>query len=203
MLKHLSRYSIILLSVLVLYGCSDYNRILEKVGEADQSVRQWVLNMSSLSPEEIATYSIKMVETDSLNRVAVANILDKDGWPKGLSDKANKAIWFVIVHSDIDFQEKYLPLIESKANEGIVDKTEYATLYDKMMKNKGLPQRYGTQVNMDILIVGDVEESKTFSLWPVEDMEHLDSLRASVGLQPIDEYLEIVRESIGQTITEE
>ena len=189
--------------MLILYGCSEYNRTLEKVGEADQSVRQWVLSMSSLSPEEIATYSIKMVETDSLNRVAVANILDKDGWPKGLSDKANKAIWFVIVHSDIDFQEKYLPLIESKANEGIVDKTEYATLYDKMMKNKGLPQRYGTQVNMDILIVGDVEESKTFSLWPVEDMEHLDSLRASVGLQPIDEYLEIVRESVGQSITKD
>lgn len=203
MLKHLFRYIVIWVSVLLLYGCSDYNRILEKVGEADQSVRQWVLNMSSLSPEEIVTYSIKMVETDSLNRVAVANILDKDGWPKGLSDKANKAIWFVIVHSDIDFKEKYLPLIESKANEGIVDKTEYATLYDKMMKNKGLPQRYGTQVNMDILIVGDVEESKTFSLWPVEDMEHLDSLRASVGLQPIDEYLEIVRESVGQSITKD
>ena len=203
MLKHLFRYIVIWVSVLLLYGCSDYNRILEKVGEADQSVRQWVLNMSSLSPEEIVTYSIKMVETDSLNRVAVANILDKDGWPKGLSDKANKAIWFVIVHSDIDFQEKYLPLIESKANEGIVDKTEYATLYDKMMKNKGLPQRYGTQVNMDILIVGDVEEPKTFSLWPVEDMEHLDSLRASVGLQPIDEYLEIVRESVGQSITKD
>lgn len=203
MIKSLFRYSIILVSTLLVYGCSDYNRILEKVGDADQSVRQWVLNMSTLSPEEIATYSIKMVETDSLNRVAVANILDKDGWPKGLSDKANKAIWLVITHSDIDFQEKYLPLIESKANEGIVDKTEYATLYDKMMKNKGLPQRYGTQVNMDILIVGDVEESKTFSLWPVEDMEHLDSLRASVGLQPIDEYLEIVRESVGQTITKE
>ena len=203
MLKHLFRYIVIWVSVLLLYGCSDYNRILEKVGEADQSVRQWVLNMSSLSPEEIVTYSIKMVETDSLNRVAVANILDKDGWPKGLSDKANKAIWFVIVHSDIDFQEKYLPLIESKANEGIVDKSDYATLYDKMMKNKGLPQRYGTQVNMDILIVDDVEESKTFSLWPVEDMEHLDSLRASVGLQPIDEYLEIVRESVGQSITKD
>lgn len=200
MSKNLSLYSIILISVLILHGCSDYNRILEKVGEADQSVRQWALNMSSLSPEEIATYSTKMVETDSLNRVAVANILDNDGWPDGLSDKANKAIWLVIVHSDIDFQEKYLPYIESKANEGIVDKAEFATLHDKMMTHKGLPQRYGTQVNMDILIVGDTEESKTVSLWPVEDMEHLDSLRASVGLQPIDEYLETVRESVGQTI---
>ena len=143
MFKFLSRYSIILISVLILYGCSDYNHILEKVGDTDQSVRQWVLNMSSLSPEEIATYSIKMLETDSLNRVAVANILDKEGWPEGLSDKANKAIWLVITHSDIDFQEKYLPYIESKANEGIVDKAEFATLYDKMMKHKGLPQRYG------------------------------------------------------------
>ena len=203
MIKRLFRYSAVLVLALILYGCSDYNRILEKVGETDQSVRQWVLNMSSLSPEEIAANSFKMVETDSLNRVTVANILDKVGWPDGLSDKANKAIWLVITHSDIDFQEKYLPLIESKANEGIVDRIEYATLYDKMMKNKGLPQRYGTQANMDILIVGDVEESKTISLWPVEDMEHLDSIRASVGLQPIEEYLEIVRESVGQSITKD
>lgn len=203
MIKSLFRYSIILVSTLLVYGCSDYNRILEKIGDEDQSVRQWVLDMSSLSPEEITQYSYKMAETDSLNRIAVANILDKDGWPDGLSDKANKAIWLVIIHSDIDFQEMYLPYIERKANEGIVDKADYATLYDKMMKNKGLPQRYGTQVNMDILIVGDIEESKTFSLWPVEDMEHLDSIRASVGLQPIEEYLEIVKESVGQTITKE
>lgn len=197
MIKHLIQCSVILLSVLFISGCTDYNRILEKVGDDDQSVRQWVLNMSSLSPEEITQYSYKMVETDSLNRVAVANILNKDGWPDGLSDKANKAIWLVLVHSDIDFQEKYLPYIESKANEGIVDKAEYATLYDKMMKHKGLPQRYGTQVNMNILIVGDTEESKTVSLWPVEDMEHLDSLRESVGLQPMDEYLKDVGVLLG------
>lgn len=203
MSKHLFRYSVIVASVLFFYGCSEYNRILEKVGETDQSVRQWVLNMSSLSPEEIATYSIKMVETDSLNRVAVASILDKDGWPEGLTDKANKAIWLVIVHSDIDFQEKYLPYIERKVEEGVVEKAEFAALYDKMMKHKGLPQRYGTQVTMDILIVGDTEESKTYSLWPVEDMEHLDSIRASAGLPPIDEYLEIVSESVGQTITKD
>lgn len=203
MRKSLISYSIILVSLLFIYGCSDYNHTLEKIGKDDQAVRQWVLNMSSLSPEEITQYSYKMAETDSLNRVVVANILDKDGWPDGLSDKANEAIWLVIVHSDIDFQERYMPYIESKANEGIVDKAEFATLYDKMMKNKGLPQRYGTQVNMDILIVGDTEESKSFSLWPVEDMEHLDSIRASVGLQPIDKYLELIEESVGQRVIKE
>lgn len=68
MYKYLYRYGIIIISAFILYGCSDYNRIL-----------------------------------------------DKDGWPEGLSDKANKAIWLIIDYSDIDFQEKYLPYIESKA----------------------------------------------------------------------------------------
>jgi len=196
MTKCFVQYSILLVSAFLLFGYTDYNSILEKVGEDDQSVRQWVMNISSLSPEDITQYSFKMAETDSLNRITVANILDKAGWPDGLSDKANKAIWLVIIHSDIDFQEKYLLYIERKANEGIVDRTEFATLYDKMMKNKGLPQRYGTQINMDVKLVDDVEESMTFSLWPVEDMVHLDSIRASVGLQPIDEYLVSVEKSI-------
>lgn len=37
-------------------------------------------------------------------------------------------------------------------------------------------------------------------LWPVENPENLDSLRSTVGLSPIEEYLKASSESIGQEI---
>lgn len=37
-------------------------------------------------------------------------------------------------------------------------------------------------------------------LWPVEDAERLDSLRAAVGLPPIAEYLEAVEAACGRPV---
>jgi hypothetical protein len=39
-----------------------------------------------------------------------------------------------------------------------------------------------------------VEDGKTvIYIWPVEDPDKLDALRKSVGLMPIEDYLEIVK----------
>ena len=40
-----------------------------------------------------------------------------------------------------------------------------------------------------------VKDGKTvIYIWPVEDPDKLDALRKSVGLSPIDSYLEIVKQ---------
>ena len=40
-----------------------------------------------------------------------------------------------------------------------------------------------------------VEDGKTvIYIWPVEDQDRLDALRKSVGLMPIESYLEIVKQ---------
>ena len=168
-------------------GCSNrYNRILEEVYDKDQEVRKWTV-LSSLSYDEI-------VLTDSLNQATVFGILDKEGWPARLSDKANQAIWLVIDHSDLATRRKYLDLVKAKAEEGVLDKSDYATLNDRVLMEEGKPQIYGTQIKITGTIIFGEEQTLPQTLpmylWPVEDPAALDSLRSSIGLPPIEEYLE-------------
>ena len=185
--------------LVVLTGCKQYNRILEEVYDKDQEARAWTMmsNLSTLSFDEIVAISAEMERVDSLNQATVFGILDKEGWPSRLSDKANRAIWIVIDHSDLAHRSKYLDLVKEKAEDGILDQADYATLNDRVLMEEGKPQIYGTQIKITETIVYDdgiVRQGQLF-LWPVEDSAALDSLRSTVGLSPIEEYLKSVGES--------
>lgn len=195
------KYSRVLLFfiVIALSSCNQYNRILEEVYDNDQAAREWTKGMSSLTADEIEAYATEMERVDSLNQAIVFEILDKDGWPSNLSNKANQAIWIVIDHSDLAFQRKYLYLVKEKAEECILEKADYAILNDRVLMGEGKPQIYGTQIKMNATIVDD-EIAMQFFLWPVENPIVLDSLRNTMGLSPIKEYLQNSSESIGQEI---
>lgn len=195
------KYSRVLLFLIViaLSSCNQYNRILEEVYDNDQAAREWTKGMSSLTADEIEAYATEMERVDSLNQAIVFEILDKDGWPSNLSNKANQAIWIVIDHSDLAFQRKYLYLVKEKAEECILEKADYAILNDRVLMGEGKPQIYGTQIKMNATIVDD-EIAMQFFLWPVENPIVLDSLRNTMGLSPIKEYLQNSSESIGQEI---
>ena len=195
------RYSRVLLFFIIaaLSSCNQYNRILEDVYDNDQAAREWTKGMSSLSADEIVAYTTEMERVDSLNRATVFGILDKEGWPYHLSEKANRAIWIVIDHSDLAYRSKYLGLVKEKAEEGVLDKTDYAILNDRVLMEEGKPQIYGTQIKMAATIVDD-DIAMQLCLWPVENPAALDSLRSTVGLSPIEEYLKTSSESIGQEI---
>ena len=189
----------LILIIVAISGCNQYNRILEEVYDNDQAAREWTKGMSSLTADEIVNYSTEMEWVDSLNQATVFGILDKEGWPSHLSDKANRAIWIVIDHSDLAYRSKYLGLVKEKAEHGVLDKTDYAILNDRVLMEEGKPQIYGTQVKMAATIVDD-EITMQFFLWPVENPTALDSLRNTVGLSAIEEYLKTSGESIGQEI---
>lgn len=195
------KYSRVLLFfiVIALSSCNQYNRILEEVYDNDQAAREWTKGMSSLTADEIEAYATEMERVDSLNQAIVFEILDKDGWPSNLSNKANQAIWIVIDHSNLAFQRKYLYLVKEKAEECILEKADYAILNDRVLMGEGKPQIYGTQIKMNATIV-DEEIAMQFFLWPVENPIVLDSLRNTMGLSPIKEYLQNSSESIGQEI---
>ena len=189
----------LILIIATISSCNQYNRILEEVYDNDQAAREWTKGMSSLTADEIVNYSTEMERVDSLNQATVFGILDREGWPSHLSDKANRAIWIVIDHSDLAYRSKYLGLVKEKAEQGVLDKTDYAILNDRVLMEEGKPQIYGTQVKMAATIVDD-EITMQFFLWPVENPYALDSLRNTVGLSAIEEYLKTSGESIGQEI---
>ena len=196
---HRIKKTFLIVLTAALTNCNQYNRILENVYDNDQAAREWTVGMASLDGDELVGYSSEMNRKDSLNQAIVFGILDKDGWPSNLSDKANQAIWIVINHSDLTSREKYIGLVKAKAEEGILEKSEYAMLNDRILMEQGKPQIYGTQIKMSATVVGE-DLTMQFYLWPVENPLSLDSLRATVGLTTIDEYLETSSASVGQEI---
>ena len=165
--------------------------LLCDIGRKDQVVREeWAkVATGSVTQEEAIKYALKMEETDSANQASVSNILDTYGWPTGLSDAANKAIFLVIDHSDLKTMNKYIELFRDAVEKGYIQMDDLVTMEDRMLMNAGKPQKYGTQA------YSLVEDGKTVTyIWPVEDPDKLDALRKSVGLIPIEEYLEIVKQ---------
>ena len=165
--------------------------LLCDIGRKDQEVRaDWEkVATGNATQEEVIEYALKMEETDSTNLAAVSHILDTYGWPSGLSDEANNAIFLVIDHSDLKTMNKYIRLFHDAVDKGYLSMNDLVTMEDRMLMNAGKPQKYGTQA------YSLVEDGKTeIYIWPVEDPDRLDALRKSVGLMPIDSYLEIVKQ---------
>ena len=165
--------------------------LLCDIGRKDQAVRaDWAkMATGSVTQEEAIEYALKMEETDSSNLASVSRILDTYGWPSGLSDAANKAIFLVIDHSDLKTMNKYLGLFRDAVEKGYLSMNDLVTMEDRMLMNAGKPQKYGTQA------YSLVEDGKTvIYIWPVEDPDKLNQLRQSVGLSPIEDYLETVKQ---------
>ena len=72
-----------------------------------------------------------------------------------------------------------------QATEGDVSKIDIAYLEDRVRVNTGRGQIYGTQFretrNEEGIVVA-------YEPKPIEDIEHLDDRRISVGLEPFEEY---------------
>ena len=165
--------------------------ILCDIGRKDQAVRaDWAkMATGSVTNEEAIEYALKLDETDSTNLASVSRILDTYGWPSGLSDAANEAIFLVIDHSDLRTMNKYIGLFRDAVAKRYIQMNDLVTMEDRMLMNDGKPQKYGTQA------YSLVEDSKTvIYIWPVEDPDKLDALRKAVGLMPIQSYLEIVKQ---------
>lgn len=168
--------------------------ILVELGRRDQEVRRQTSAMLlSRSLDTLLMAAAMTEEVDNHCRATLYPLLDTLGWPKGLSTEANKAIWLIIQH-DGESQRKYLPQMEQAALQGSIDKGDYALFEDRLNMNASRPQRFGSQT----VVLNMGSEGAAIYLWPVADAERLDSLRHSVGLQPIEKYLSIFESAYGR-----
>lgn len=176
--------------------------LLCELHERDQQIRHELMRVqrafiAEQRPELVDSIVMLVAEqdrVDNLNRVAV-DLLLQNGWPEGLSEQSNQTIWLIIDHGDVEYQERYLPLIEQQAMRGIISLADYATLSDRVNVRRQRPQRYGTQT-------GYIQrDGETFTyVYPIEDIAKLDSLRLSVGLDSMHIYLRQVSETLGTSV---
>lgn len=176
--------------------------LLSELHERDQQIRHKLLSVQQAYIAEQRTELIDSIVmlvaeqdcADSLNRVAVDSLL-QNGWPEGLSEQSNRTIWLIIDHADVEYQERYLPLIGQQAVQGTISPSDYATLLDRVNVRRQRPQRFGTQTGYK----QRDDEVFTF-VYPIEDIDALDSLRLSVGLDSMHLYLRQVSETLGTEV---
>ena len=85
-----------------------------------------------------------------------------------------------------------LPKFSAAVTQGKARAVDLAMLEDRIAINEGKKQRYGTQI-----ISGP---NGLPCVAPIEDPEHLDELRKSVGLPTMQEYLQHVEAELGRSI---
>jgi hypothetical protein len=96
--------------------------------------------------------------------------------------------WILVQHSDRDpaFQRQVLEILAGLYPQGETSGYNYANLYDRVARNAGMPQRYGTQ--------GRCTAPGKWEPFDIEDPANLEARRASAGLSTMAEYLQLSKD---------
>ena len=159
---------------------------LQEIGRTDQLYRMHMGSVSEeygwQSPQMDSLWTLQNHE-DSLNQLRIVEIFKEYGYPgrslvgPGMASTA----FMVIQHAPQELQEEYMPIITAAADAEEVSWRSVALLIDRVRLGQGKKQIYGSQLYTDF------ETGKTlFS--PMENPHQIDSIRATVGLGPIQEY---------------
>jgi hypothetical protein len=182
-----------------LIGNLALRRQLLAMLKLDQDVRNDIIASGAglVSPE----LQKRMADTDANTNLRLREIVQKYGWPGrdlvGL-DGATAAMT-MIQHVPVETQRQALPAVEAAFHAGTVRGREYANLLDRVLLSEGKSQRYGTvartrQADGHIEIFPIEDEAHVIELFPIEDEAHVDERRAEVGLMPLAEYRNLLRQ---------
>lgn len=160
---------------------------LDSIFETDQRIRWQADSLyKKFGPDapELKALEGKFKMVDSLNLVAVREILDTKGWlgPNIVGEKGTQTLFLVIQHADLKTQQKYLPLLQEAVSKKELDPSSFALLKDRIDLREGKKQTYGSQIFRD-------PTTKEQFVAPLIDPDHVDERRKAVGLQPIAEYV--------------
>lgn len=159
---------------------------MKEIGVTDQAQRGKMRDIEKQygwdSPQMDSLWTLQN-ETDSLNQLRIEEVIQKYGYPgKSLVGPGQASVAFLVIqHSNQEMQEKYLPLLKQAANDGEVRWSSVALLIDRVLLGRGDKQIYGSQIHTD-------QETGEFFFGEIEQPYQIDSIRATVGLGPLQDY---------------
>jgi hypothetical protein len=161
--------------------------ILDTIYQEDQKYRQQINGIEEKygwESDEMKAHWKIINEKDSINLTKVKKILDERGWlgPDVIGNQGNSTLFLVIQHSDLETQEKYLPMMREAVKKGNASASSLALLEDRVALRKGEKQIYGSQVSRD-------QETGEYFVLPLIDPDNVDQRRAEVGLGTIQDYI--------------
>ncbi len=120
---------------------------------------------------------------DSCNLVRIEKLVKQYGWlnKSFVGASGNRAAFYVIQHSELETQLKYLPIIQASVNKGESNGYELAMLQDRVLMRQEKKQIYGSQVVFN-------KTTGAPEFYPIEDEKNVNLRRAKVGLEPIEQY---------------
>jgi hypothetical protein len=150
---------------------------LLSMAKRDQEVRdRWDINKDMISEE--------VERTDSEHEKRLREIIQEYGWP-GFSlcgEEGSGAMWLLVQHQkDIDFQKQCLTLLQEAVDRNDAKALHAAYLQDRVLVHDGKNQIYGTQLSF---------QDGKYSVFPIDDEEHVDERRKDLGLSSMEEYLQ-------------
>lgn len=177
--------------------------LIQRAYTIDQSVRLELSDLQRRANNRGYTSAVvvslvilteRMEQIDRENTALVTAVL-KEGWPKGLHPESYHAIWIIVDHADVKTQRKLSSRLEEAADRGDIQKSDWATFKDRILMNSGRPQIFGTQSHFVVK-----EGKMTIYIWPVKQPALLNELRATVGLSPIEEYVQTLKSHFGTQV---
>lgn len=123
---------------------------------------------------------------DSINLIKVKKIIDTYGWlgPDEVGQQGAATIFLVIQHADSLTQTTYVPKMREAVEKGKALPQNLALLEDRILTRQGKGQIYGSQVKRN-------EQTGKNEFFPIQDEANVNKRRASVGLQPLEEYAKL------------
>ena len=155
---------------------------LEEIYKENLSLRKNVMptvQQYGFESPQMDSLDRKITHFDSASLVYVKKILDKYGWvgKSKIGEMANQAIYTTIQHSpNPDDRVQYFPLLQESCEIGESQKSDMATMYDRIQIESSKNQLYGTQSRM---VEGQLE------LYPIEDAQNVNKRRKNVGLRKL------------------
>lgn len=155
---------------------------LKDIFQKDQEPRNRIVAAWQEYPNDTLLHreiAREILMNDSINLIRVCEILNN--YPLVFGEE-NEVIWAVIQHSNLELQQKYLPLFVEAAQRGKIRGELVAVMQDRIACWSGKPQIYGSQ--------GNLNEKGVFVPTEIENPEDVDLRRASMGMCPLKDYIE-------------
>ncbi len=147
--------------------------------EKDQAVRNKVIDEGGDAKAWEQTLRV-----DKDNAAWLKKVIAVQGWPNEslVGPDGAQAAFLIVQHASFDqsFQEQMLPELKAAVDRGQAKASNWALLTDRVLRQQGKPQIYGTQFQDN--------EDGSMSLEPTEDLAGLNKRRESVGLPTIEQY---------------
>lgn len=160
--------------------------LLDEMLDADSQKRRELVERGTL----FNGYHPEMEEVHVINSKKLDQIINEFGFPtkSKVGEESATAAWTIVMHSisNPPFMKRILALLKSPHYRDEVEPKELAYLEDRVRVFEGKPQIFGTQFDWD--------ENNLLSPYPIENLELVNELRQKLGLRPIEEQTEIMRE---------